>query len=83
MIQKTGMTYANIIVVIVEHLKLSIPQPAATEEAAAPPETGDEILLEMAKPCEGILYFFWACHHLEKEVKVPTMVILQDDDTLW
>ena len=54
MIHKTDITYTNIMVAIVEHLKLSIAQPAAIEEAAAPPETEDEILLEMAKPYEGI-----------------------------
>ena len=82
MIQKNDMTYVNIMVAIAEYLKLSIPQPAAAEEAAAPPETEDEIVLEMAKPYEDILYFLWACHHLEKEVKVPTIVVLQDDAIL-
>lgn len=57
-IYKTDMTYSNIMVAMVVHLKLSIPQPAATDVAAMPPKTEDEILLEMAKPYEGILYFF-------------------------
>ena len=81
-IQKTDMTYANIMVAVVEHLKLSIPQPTAADAAAAPQETEDEILLKMAEPYESILYFLWSCQHLEKEIKVPTMVALQDDDTL-
>ena len=81
-IQKTDMTYANIMVAVVEHLKLNIPQPAAAGATAAPQETEDEILLKMAEPYESILYFLWSCQHLEKDIKVPTMVALQDDDTL-
>ena len=56
-IQKTNMTYANIMVAVVEHLKLNIPQSTAAGVTAAPQETKDEILLKIAEPYESILIF--------------------------
>ena len=47
------------------------------------PRTGDELLLKMATPYDYILYFLWACHHLDKDVKTPTMITLQDEMTLY
>ena len=56
--------------------------PPAPVNPAPAPETEDELLVKMATPFDAVLYFLWSCHHLEKDIKVPVMMNLQDDDTL-
>ena len=86
-IQETDMSYFAIFKEIIEHIKIGAtpaPPPIPSEQAdpAPEPETEDELLLKLATPFESVLYFLWSCHHLGKDIKVPVMMNLQDDDTL-
>ena len=56
--------------------------PSTPVNPAPAPETEDDLLLKLATPFDSILYFLWGCHHLKKDIKVPVMMNLQDDDTL-
>jgi len=86
-VQETDMSYSAIFRAVVEQIKIgATPVPPSTPPAqvdpAPAPETEDELLLRLALPFESVLYFLWGCHHLEKDIKVPVMMNLQDDDTL-
>jgi hypothetical protein len=44
-------------------------------------ETEEEILIRLGTPYEQLLLTLWAMHHHEKEMKSPSMDIVQDDTT--
>lgn len=44
--------------------------------------TENEILVKMGKPYAPVLNFIWALHHLDAEVKVPSVTTRQDEDTI-
>ena len=97
-IQSTDMTYSAIFIEVVKQIKIGAtpetpeftPNTASASSASTtaptpaptPPGTENELLLKMATPFDSFLYFLWACHHLDKDVKVPIIVNLQDDVTL-
>ena len=45
-------------------------------------DTADEVLANMGKPYTQVLLFLWALHHIEAEIKAPTIATLQDNGTI-
>ena len=50
--------------------------PPSTITTPAAIDTEDEILIKMGKPYTQVLLLLWALHHLEAEVKPPTIATL-------
>ena len=42
----------------------------------------DEVLEDMGKPYTEVLLFLWALHHIEGDIKPPTIATLQDNATI-